>query len=249
MLNNNIFYYGITRKIIVAFGSLFSDIRIRRESKDAIEDAVLQQTLNVPIAYAPKEKVLVRLEQDPSLDKYVYITLPRMSFEITGIEYDSSRHVSKINTIQCYDDETDEVNAMYAPVPYNIHISLSAITKTTEDGLQIVEQILPYFVPEFTLQLKVMDKPNIALDIPVILNNVSLDDQYSGDFQTRRFIVWSFDFTLKTSFFGPITKQGRITHVMVNLSEDETGDIDLANYDLVGDLKTKAIISETWTEE
>ena len=243
MLSNNIFYYGITRKLIVAFGSLFSNIKILRED----QTKSTSQTINVPIAYAPKEKVLVRLDQDPTLDKYVYTTLPRLSFEITGLNYDATRRVNKGNPIRCLDDEGN-LTALFAPVPYNIHISLYAITKTTEDGLQIAEQILPYFTPEFTLQVKTLEKPNIVLDIPVVLNDVELDDQYTGDFQTRRFVIWTFNFTLKANFFGPSTSQGIITHVKVDLSNMDNPDFDYAKLNIIGDPITGEVTLNEWNE-
>jgi len=135
MLNNNVFYHGIIRKSIVAFGSLFSDIYIDRRQGDSVTGNVIQR-LQIPLAYAPKEKWVVRLEQDPGLENYVYTTLPRMSFEITGYMYDSSRKVNRMQQLKCGDGSTS-MSTMYSPVPYNIDISLYILTKTQEDGLQI----------------------------------------------------------------------------------------------------------------
>lgn len=243
MLDNKIFYYGITRKIIVGFGSLFSSIKIQRESLDKSES----QTVSVPIAYAPKEKFIVRLSQDPSLDKYVYTTLPRMSFEIIGINYDAARRVNKGPPIRCL-NENGEVTGVFAPVPYNIEIELNVLTKTTEDGLQIIEQILPYFTPEYTMRLKVLDTPKIDLDIPVVLNSVNVRDDYDGDFSTRRFVTWTLTFTLKTNFFGPSFDQGFIHHVMVDLRSMADPDKVFAGLDMIGDPVTKEITFH-WTED
>lgn len=221
MLNNDIFYHGITRKIIVGFGSLFSDIRLKRETADK----TTSQTIAVPIAYAPKEKWLVRLEQDTNLDNHTYASLPRLSFEITGMDYDSTRKTSRLNYITCSDGTN--VSKTYAPVPYNIEISLYILTKTQEDALQIVEQILPFFNPELTMSLKAIPQSNIITDVPVILNSLSINDEYDGDFSTRRFITYTLNFTLKANMFGPVTSSGVINKVVVNTSYsqlDSTGD-------------------------
>jgi len=200
MLNNNIFYHQATRKTIVAFGTLFSGIKLLR-SKNGVE-----QTIAVPIAYAPKEKWIVRIEQDPSLENHTYTVLPKMSFEITGMSYDASRKTNRMSSITASHSVGGSAVAtqMYSPVPYNIDISLYALTKTQEDGLQIVEQILPYFTPEYTMVINSLSEMNVNTDVPIILNSVSVDDQYDGDFETRRFITYTMNFTLKTMLFGPV---------------------------------------------
>lgn len=231
MLNNQIFYHAITRKIIVAFGSLFSDIKIKRD-KDH-EDGPLSQTVAVPISYAPKEKWLVRIEQDPDLNNHTYISLPRLSFEITGITYDPSRRVNRGATITC--GGPDGVSRLFAPVPYNIDISLYSLTKTQEDGLQIVEQIVPYFAPEFTMSVKVVPEFNLIVDIPLVLNSVAVQDDYDGDFQIRRFVTYTMNFTMKAMMFGPISDTGKIiNNVLVDVSDFEDQTRSYANLDLEG---------------
>lgn len=220
MLNNSIFYHGIIRKTIVAFGSLFSNIYIDRRKIDvaANEDSVdgnIEQRIQVPIAYAPKEKWLVRLEQDPNLENHVYTTLPRISFEITGMSYDSSRKLNRMNQIACYKD--GEYSKMYAPVPYNIDISMYVLTKSQEDAMQIVEQILPYFTPEFTLSIKSVQTMNVVTDVPIVLNSVSIQDDYDGDFQTRRFVTYTLTFQLKVNLFGPTDSGKPITKVIAEV--------------------------------
>lgn len=202
MLNIPPFYHGLTRKIIVAFGSMFSNIRIERRDNAG----VLQQTIAVPVAYAPKEKWLVRLEQDPTLQQHVYTVLPRLSFEITNMTYDSVRKVNRMNKITCYDKTVSPptVKSQFSPVPYNIDISLYILTKTQEDALQIVEQIVPFFTPEFTLTISGIPDLHVDLDVPIILNGVTVQDEYDGDFQTRRFVTYTLNFTMKANFFGPI---------------------------------------------
>lgn len=245
MLNNQTFYHGIIRKTIVAFGSLFSNIKIERQLKDGT-DAVAQ-TVKVPIAYAPKEKWLVRLEQDPSLENQVYTTLPRISFEITGISYDANRKLNRMNQVVCYTaaegGNPDSYKRMFAPVPYNIDISLYVLTKTQEDAMQIVEQILPYFTPEFTLSIKAVPDMNVITDIPIILNSVSSQDDYDGDFQTRRFVTYTLNFQLKINLFGPVVGGAPIKKVFAQI----TGDAP-ALY--TADQNTPiATITEDWLED
>lgn len=240
MLNNNIFYHAITRKVIVAFGSLFSNIRIERKN-----DGDIVQTLAIPIAYAPKEKWLVRIEQDPTLQNHTYTTLPRLSFEITGLTYDASRKTNRMNYITIEDSDNNH-NKLYAPVPYNIDISLYALTKTQEDGLQIIEQILPYFTPEYTLSLKTIPNSNVIMDVPIILEGVTVQDDYDGDFETRRFVTYTMNFTLKCNFYGPVSDGKIITKTTVNTNDITTSAITATNTGL-GDIPT-ANITSTWSE-
>ena len=244
MLSSQIFYHEITRKTIVAFGTLFSDIKIRRESQDRSQ----LQTVAVPIAYAPKEKWVVKIEQDPTHDNYTYTTLPRMSFEVTGYEYDPSRRVGKMNYLTCstVDHDGKSMKKVFAPVPYNIDISLYVLTKTQEDGLQIIEQIVPYFTPEFTMSIKGLTDMNTNLDIPIVLNNLSVQDDYDGDFQTRRFVTWTLNFTIKTYMFGPVTEHGVINRVLVDMTDIDAG-YDYAKLDMIGNPNGDIMFS--WEEE
>ena len=213
MLNNPPYYFGIIKKAIVAFGRMFSEIQIER-----MDDAgTVLQTINVPIAYGPKEKWLVRLEQDPSLDNNVNTILPRMSFEITGYSYDASRKSNKMTKIASYNLATNNLKTQFSPVPYNLDIELNLLTKTTEDALAVVEQILPVFTPDYTLSINAIPDLNIVNDVPIILNNVSFQDSYDGDFQSRREIVYTFNFTMKVNIFGSITSSGVIKKANVIL--------------------------------
>lgn len=241
MLNNNIFYHGITRKIIVAFGSVFSNIRIKRKKED------VEQIIAVPIAYAPKEKWLVRIEQDPNLEiNAVYTTLPRLSFEITGMNYDSSRKTNRMNYIACGDGDNN-MSRVYAPVPYNIDISLYSLTKTQEDALQIVEQIFPYFTPEYTLSIKGVPESNIVLDVPIILQSVSMQDDYDGDFNQRRFVTYTMNFTLKTNFYGPVTDGKIVTNTLVDI-KDIKSQIVTADHEAVGNPVNGNLTTDIWNE-
>lgn len=244
MLNNSSPYNGIIRKVIVGFGTLFSNIFIDRREGDSVTGPTVQR-LQVPISYAPKEKYLVRLEQDSTLENHTYTSLPRISFEITGYQYDTERQIGKMNQIVCKTE--DGASVTYAPVPYNIAISLYILTKNQEDALQILEQILPTFRPEYTLSINAISDMNIIQNIPIVLNNVSIDDQYDGDFQTRRFVIHTLDFTIKTGIFGEISRPGLIYHIDLNLSTNPDMSSPFIKYHADGDPETK-IITDYWLE-
>jgi len=218
MLNGQTYYHGAIRKTIVAFGRLFSDIKIAREGNDGL----VAQTVAVPLAYAPKEKWLVRIDSDPNLTKNTYTSLPRLSFEITGYAYDSTRKTNKMQKIICNDTTSTESpsrKSVFSPAPYNISISLYVLTKTQEDAMQIIEQILPIFNPEYTLSVNALPDMEIVQDIPVILNSIAVTDNYDGSFQERRFVIHTLTFTLKTNIYGPVTDQGVILKTIANLSD------------------------------
>jgi len=242
MLNIPPFYHGLTRKVIVAFGSLFSNIKIER----ADNNGEVQQTVVIPLAYAPKEKWLVRVEQDPTLERHAYTILPRMSFEITGMSYDATRKTNRMAKISCYDNSDPaqpNLKTQYSPVPYNIDVSLYILTKTQEDALQIVEQILPFFTPEFTLVIKAIPRMSVDLDIPIVMNTVNIEDNYDGDFQERRMVIYTITFTLKMNFFGPISASGPISTVFVNATGTDFG----TKYSALGDFATGDIL-ESWND-
>jgi len=218
MLNGQTYYHGAIRKTIVAFGRLFSDIKIARQGNDGN----VAQTIQVPLAYAPKEKWLVRIDSDPNLTNNVYTTLPRLSFEITGYHYDASRKTNKMNKIVCK-DLTNSANpiakTVFSPAPYNIDINLYILTKTQEDSMQILEQILPVFNPEYTLSINALPALEIVQDVPVILNSIAAEDNYDGSFQERRFVTHTLSFTIKTNIYGPVTDNGVILTTTANLSQ------------------------------
>lgn len=198
MLSKVPFYHGTTKKLVIAFGGLFGNIFCR--SKDST--GTTQKIVKVPIAFAQKEKFIVRLQQDPGLAEDVQIVLPRLSFEITGMDYDSSRQMNKIHKIKGAIGERNIFS--YMPVPYNVSFTLYSFTRTTEDNLQIMEQILPYFTPEMNLSIKMLQAPVLTQDIPLILNSVNTDDQYDGGFEDRRYIITTYSFTMKAFYYGPI---------------------------------------------
>lgn len=244
MLNDTVFYHGIIRKTIVSFGRLFSNIYIDRKQGDSVEGTTVQR-LQIPLAYAPKEKWLVRIEQDPDLNNHTYTSLPRMSFEITGYNYDSTRKFNRNNTINCNTGESS--TGVGAPVPYNVNISLYVLTKTQEDGLQIVEQILPWFSPEYTLGVKVLSDLNLIIDVPVVLNGIQVADDYDGSFETRRFVTHTLDFTLKTNLFGPVSQNSPIYSTNTNIRELDGG--LSAVHVSEGDPETYAITRDEWLND
>jgi len=245
MLNNNVFYHGIIRKSIVAFGKLFSDVYIDRREGNSVTGPVIQR-LQIPLTYAPKEKWLVRIEQDPNLDNHTYVSLPRMSFEITGYSYDSQRKVGKMQKIKCVKE--DGSSEVFSPVPYNLDISLYILTKTQEDALQIIEQILPTFGPEYTLAVKAVPEMNIIQDVPIALNSISVSDEYDGDFQARRFVTHTLTFTVKLNLYGSIKGNKQIYSVEANIGTNEfTGPQRIYTAD--GDPTTYEIIDEQWIDD
>ena len=244
MLNNRVFYHGLIRKSIVAFGTLFSDIYIDRKQGDSVNGETIQR-LQVPLAYAPKEKWLVRLDQDPNLTNNTYVSLPRMSFEIIGYNYDPSRKLNRMQKLTC-GDATNTMSSLYTPVPYNIDISLYILTKTQEDGLQIIEQILPTFTPEYTLVVNAVPDMNIKQEVPVILNAVSVSDEYDGDFQTRRFVTHTLNFQMKINLYGSISGQGVITEVNANVGQNENFNNPNQVYVATGDPTTATVSNESW---
>lgn len=205
------FYHGTLRKYVTLFGTLFNDIWVNRE--DGSGNVINSQ--KIPLSYSPREKLLARLEgiendRDPLRQPFA-IMLPRMGFEITGFEYDSSRKLTTINKFVRQNTDNEYVRKyQYNPVPYNITFDLSIFVKNTSDGTMILEQILPYFTPEWTTTVQLISDPNITLDVPLILTGVSQDDVYEGSFEERRTLIWTLSFTMKGFFFGPTKRQGII---------------------------------------
>lgn len=208
----NYFYHQIIRKIVTAFGSLFNEIEIRH--KDGSGNYIDQ--IRVPIAYGPTQKFLARIEQQPELNKPIAITLPRMSFEMVSIQYDPSRKTTLTQTFKALDG--NNLKKVFMPVPYNLGFELNVMTKLQDDALQIVEQIIPFFQPSYNISINLVDNINEYRDIPIILDSISFQDDYEGDFTTRRTLIYTFQFTVKAYFFGDIaqTSDGLIRKVQVD---------------------------------
>ena len=215
------FYNQIVRKNIVAFGTLFNNIEMK--STDPSDGTVLETT-KVPLAYGPKQKFLVRLEEN-NTNRKVSITLPRLYFEMTGIDYDPSRKTSPIQKYKTViDDNGDEVRVQYVPVPYNLSFELGVIAKSQDDALQITEQILPYFQPSFSVTLNMIPDMNEKKDIAIVLNNVSYEDQWDDSFYERRYIIYTLSFTMKSYLYGPYNKSDIIKKAIIH---ETMGDLNV----------------------
>jgi hypothetical protein len=207
------YYHHIIRKTIIAFGTVFNQIYIKHQ--DAGGDPYSE--LRVPLAYGPMQKFLARIEQQADLNKPVQITLPRMSFEMVSIKYDPTRKAGVTQSFKASNGQN--LKKVYMPVAYNIGFELNIFTKLNDDALQIVEQILPYFQPAFTLTVDLVDSIGEKRDIPLVLDDISFKDDYEGDFSTRRSLIYTLRFTAKTYLFGPIadTTDGLIRKVQVDM--------------------------------
>ena len=218
MLGNR-FYNQSFRRLIIAFGQVFNNIVIQRTNSTG----GVTSRIKVPLAYAPKEKFLVRLDQQANLNSREFATsLPRMGFEITGLSYDSSR---KLTRVQKYSqvktgEDGKKLNFNYTPVPYNINLQLYIFTATAEDGLQIIEQILPFFQPDFTVTINQVPALDIKRDVPIVLGNINYEDNYDGDFTTRRAVIYTLSFTAKTYLFGPMNNSSVIKKSQTDIGTD-----------------------------
>jgi hypothetical protein len=191
------FYHEIFKKTIVGFGTLFNNIELRRSNGNK------EEVMKVPLAYGPAEKFLSRLRQSADItDQKVQITLPRLAFEMKGIKYDSDRKVAPTQSIKV--PVAGDVKAAYMPVPYNIDFELYIIAKNQDDALQIVEQILPFFQPSYNLSLQLIPSINETKDVTINLDGISYQDDYEGDLNQRRALVYTLTFTAKTYLYGPV---------------------------------------------
>jgi hypothetical protein len=215
------FYHKSIRKYITLFGTLFNDLEIDRVDSNN----TINQTIKVPLSYGPKEKVLVRLDQDPNLNRKFAVSLPRMSFELTNINYASDRKLPTINKSVTVDNNSNKVvRSQYMPVPYDFMFALSIMVKNAEDGTRILEQILPFFTPEWTPTIALIPEMDISMDIPVVLLDVISEDRYEGNFEERRSLIWTLNFIMKGYLFGPVIKTGIITLADVNFMDATLND-------------------------
>ena len=205
------FYNESLRKTIIAFGSLFNDIYITRKNSAGTD----VQSLKVPLAYGPKQKFMVRLDAAPNLDQKVALTLPRIGFEIAGFDYDPSRKLNRIikrkKVANTEDKKLKQMSTQHSPVPYNLNFEMFVMTKNSDDGIQIVEQILPFFQPEYTVTIKEVPEMDVVRDVPIVLNSIGYEDTYTGSFTERRAIIYTFSFVAKAYVYGPVTTAKPIT--------------------------------------
>ncbi len=212
------FYHETMRKVVVAFGTMFNNINIVRTNSSG----AVTQSMKVPLAYGPKQKFLTRLREDPNLDKKVSLTLPRISFEISGITYDANRKLNSIQKLKKTNSSTDgkTLSAQFMPVPYNMDFEMVIMAKNSDDALQIVEQILPFFQPDYTITLNDNTLMGTTRDVPIILGGVQYEDSYDGAFTERRVLTYTLSFTSKFYLYGPVTDQKVIKRVQVDQYTD-----------------------------
>ena len=212
------FYHETIRKIIVAFGTTFNNVQLVRKDNSGN----ITQSMKVPLAYGPKEKFLVRLRADPDLSSKVAITLPRIGFEIQNLAYDGTRKLSRVQKFKKVNtgNSTRTLDTQFMPVPYNLDIVLYVLAKQSDDALQIVEQILPFFQPDYTITVNDMADMGIKRDVPIILNSISYEDNYEGDFDQRRALIYTMNFTCKFYLYGPVTSSNIIRTVQADQFAD-----------------------------
>lgn len=227
------------------FGTLFNDIYIQRNDNSGNNI----QNVKIPISYAPRDKILSRLDTDPGLNRQVAVNLPRMSFDMSAMTYDPER---KLNTIQKNvalitrsdggenSQERSNLKSVYNPVPYTMNFSLYVYVKNAEDGTKILEQILPFFTPDWTATVNLLPEMELTQDIPTILNSVSTEDIYEGDFITRRALIHTLEFTMKGYVFGPVSKSGVITLANTNFFIDDRSATSGSSNTIVETLDTRA---------
>lgn len=220
------YYHATIKKYVALFGTLFNDIYYNRP--DTTHGVI--NTIKVPIAYGPREKTLARLTADPNLDRMPAISLPRMSFEITDLKYAPTRKLNTLGKRYAKDSlDPDVLKYAYNPVPYDVNFTLSIMVKNTDDGTRIVEQILPFFTPEWTTTVELIPELNFVMDIPIVLNDVTLLDEYESNFEIRRVLTWTMTFTLKGYLFGPVRKGGIIKFANTNVFNTLTANDALVN--------------------
>jgi hypothetical protein len=222
------FAHNTIRKYVVLFGTLFDNIYINRENSSG--ETI--QTLKVPLSYGPKEKFLSRVSSDGTLSQPVAVVLPRMSFEMTSMTYAADRKLNTMNKIhKVYD--SGQMAYQYSPVPYDFTFQLAIMVKNAEDGTKIIEQILPYFTPEWTASVNLSPDVNGKYDVPIIFNNITSDDTYEGDYTTRRALIHTLDFTVKGYLFGPTRRSDIIKEINVDIRVPDSNTIPLVANTLV----------------
>ena len=209
------YYNQVIRRYVVMFGTLFNDIVVQRFNTSGVRI----QSIRVPIAYGPKEKFLARVEQNPDLQKKSSVSLPRIGFEMVGMQYMPERKLSSTQrrvNIQGTANSNNDIKTVFTPVPYDFNFNLSVFVKNADDGIQILEQILPFFTPDWTTTVKIIPEMDITHDIPTVLTSVTTEDTYEGDFETRRTLIYNLDFLVKGYIYGPVKKSGIIKRTFVD---------------------------------
>jgi hypothetical protein len=217
MLGNEHFYNRTIRKVVVAFGTIFNDILLVRYNKAGTKE---YERTRVPLSYGAKEKYITLITSDPTLTKSIATLVPRMSFDLVSLEYDSSRKFNTIN--RNFAEQADgSIKAQYAPIPYNFEFEMAIYVRNTEDGTQILEQILPFFTPDFTVTVDFIPSIGRKYDMPIILNSVNSQVEYEGDMSTSRLIIWNLNFTAKGYIFPSVATAGLIESANTNIYQDK----------------------------
>jgi hypothetical protein len=217
VLSNANFYFQLTRKYVILFGNMFNNITLVKSRSSGAEI----ERIKVPIVYGPKEKYITRLQSDPDLQRETQITLPRMSFELTGFSYDPTRKQNSLLR-NARANTSSMADGQYMGVPYNLSFDLNIYARNIDDGTQIIEQILPYFNPDYTVTIDSVPQMGFLKDIPIILNSVSNDIDYEGAFDAVRFVTWKLSFTMKGYYYGPIKNTKIIRKIDANIYNDES---------------------------
>lgn len=218
------YYHESIRRYVILFGTLFNDIYIKRYDTQGVQTNMLR----VPITYGPKDKVLARLNADPNLDRPYSIILPYITFQITNIKYANDRKLTTTGRMPYISANRNYATYVYNPVPYDFDFQMSIVVKNAEDGSKILEQILPFFTPDWTTTIKIIDDPVIVIDVPLTLNTVQSQDNWEGSIGDRRYLVWTLNFTMKGQLFGPIAKSKIIKKAITNIAFNSNVASDLS---------------------
>jgi len=222
MFKDKSFYHSHIRKGVIAFGTIFNDINIERKNSSG----AVAQTLRVPLAYSTKQKFMTRIARvsDSSTRGEVALTLPRMGFEIDGLDYDPARKIAPINRTKVVGtgDDTNTVRSVFAAAPWNMNLALYIFAKNQNDGLAIIEQILPYFNPDFNVTINDLPEAGIKRDIKITLDNVGYEDEYEGEFASRLSVVWTLRFTMRLNFYSHVGNVDVIKQAVVDAYNDPT---------------------------
>jgi len=239
------FYHGSTRKLIVAFASVFNNIHVQRKESDG----TLIKDIKVPIAYESQKKYLARLIKDTKKNRQV----PRMGFIMNGVEIDLTRAGNQMNEYRYDHEDSDKAYKHFSPIPYNFNFTLDIYVDYMDDGLQIIEQILPYFQPDFNVVIEEVPQLNVERDVPIVLSGVTMTDEFEGDFGEHRIVNWTLDFVMKGNMYPPITDGKIIKEIIANykLAGDD-GDFDLTNAPIMEQVKESvdpltAGVNDVWT--
>lgn len=210
------FYHKLTRKYVVLFGTMFNNITLVKTNQDSGAEI---ERMKIPITYAPKEKYISRLRSDPDLQRQIQIRLPRLSFELTGMAYDATRKQNSLLKV-AKSNSSSTGKSSYMHVPYDLTFELNLYARNIDDGTQIIEQILPYFTPDYTVTINPVNSLGVLKDIPITLDSVQYNIEHEGNFDAVRFVTWTLSFTMKVDFFGPVSNPKIIRKVIANIFND-----------------------------